>query len=221
MPVEVTSNNRRANSLGRRMQPCEAGITRQSTRVQCDAAPGQALHVGHGRVVVDVGEVILVLLQDGEHAGRRLVPLLAGAHRAHAGEHAIAVHVGELFVDAHDQQQRTAARGVAEPDELALLEITRRGVCRARFARTPERRLGRQCAARQPRGQRADRPRLPCSNQSLGLLVLLVALLDLFARLRPQLPPFGFLRGVEHAFDLRVESVLRLASRRASALRFC
>ncbi|KAG1252116.1 hypothetical protein G6F68_011938 [Rhizopus microsporus] len=40
-------------------------VARQAAAMQGDAIPGQPLHVGHRRAVVEVGPVVLVLLQDG------------------------------------------------------------------------------------------------------------------------------------------------------------
>src|SRR3954463_10172496 len=111
--------------------------------MQRNAAPGKPLHVRHRRIVIDVGEVILVLLQDGEHAGGRLVALLAGADRGDAGEHTVAVHVGALLVERNDHEQWAAAGDVAEPDELALLQGREWCVGGTRFLRTPERHLRR------------------------------------------------------------------------------
>src|SRR5215831_10562977 len=55
-------------------------ISPQRSTVQCDARPADALHVGHVRIVIEVGVVLLLLLDDAENAGRRLAPLLSARH---------------------------------------------------------------------------------------------------------------------------------------------
>src|SRR2546429_8985368 len=47
-------------------------ISGQRPAVQRDARPGDAQHVRHPGIVIEVGVVILVLLQDAEDAGWRL-----------------------------------------------------------------------------------------------------------------------------------------------------
>src|SRR5688572_32899049 len=93
--------------------------------------------------------MILVLLQDREHSRGSLVSFLAGAHRAHAREHAIAIDEGTLLVEAHHQQQGATAGGITQPDEFPLLEIFEGGTGGHRLTRAPERRLGDRYRSRE------------------------------------------------------------------------
>src|ERR1700730_15281308 len=54
--------------------------SRQRAAVECDARPGDALHVGHERIVIKVRVVLRLLLNDAENAGRRLASFLAARH---------------------------------------------------------------------------------------------------------------------------------------------
>ena len=56
-------------------------IAGQRPAVQRDTVPGDALHVRHPGIVIHVRAVVLVLLDEGEDAGRRLASLDAGRHR--------------------------------------------------------------------------------------------------------------------------------------------
>ena len=100
-------------------------VARQAAAMQGDAIPGQPLHVGHRRAVVEVGPVVLVLLQDGEHTGRCLVPGLSRADRGQADGDAVAVHVGPLLIQADHQHDRAGRRDFRMPQELARLEVGR------------------------------------------------------------------------------------------------
>jgi hypothetical protein len=66
--------------------------------------------------------MVLVLLQDHEHAGRRAVAGLAGGAGGHADLDAVAVDVDELVRDRDDEDDRALRREVRLPDELAGLE---------------------------------------------------------------------------------------------------
>jgi len=81
-------------------------VTGEPAGMQRDTVPGQALLERHRRVVVLAGTVFCILLQDGEYAGRRLVPGFAGGDGAHADPHAVAVDGGELFRQVDEDQQR-------------------------------------------------------------------------------------------------------------------
>ena len=100
-------------------------VARQPARMQCDARPGESLHVGHGRIVVEIRVMILVLLQDREDAGRRFVALLSGRDRGRADDHAVPVHVGELLRQRHDQHDRALRRKFGVPGVFARLQLRR------------------------------------------------------------------------------------------------
>ena len=54
-------------------------ISRQRTTMESDARPGDALHVRHVGIVIQVRVVLGFFLDDAEDAGRRLASLLAAA----------------------------------------------------------------------------------------------------------------------------------------------
>jgi hypothetical protein len=49
--------------------------------VERDARPGDALHVRHVGIVIQVGVVLGLFLDDAEDTSRRLASFLAGRHR--------------------------------------------------------------------------------------------------------------------------------------------
>ncbi|MNO57548.1 hypothetical protein D3C76_480880 [compost metagenome] len=98
------------------------GIAGQPAGMQGDAVPGQALHVGHGGVVVQVGAVLDLLLQDGEHAGRGFLALLAGADRGDADGDAVAVDEDALLAEAYHQRDRALGGDFRVPEELPGLQ---------------------------------------------------------------------------------------------------
>src|SRR5215475_7657180 len=53
------------------------GVARQMASMKRDAIPSEPLHVRHGRIVVFVGIVLLMLLQNGKNASWRLMSLRA------------------------------------------------------------------------------------------------------------------------------------------------
>ena len=84
------------------------GIAGQRPAMQRDAVPGDALHVRHRGIVIQGRVVVLVLLQDGEDAGRRLASLGAGRHRR-AKDPAVGVVERDLLaLDRHDRHDRLA-----------------------------------------------------------------------------------------------------------------
>ena len=97
------------------------GIAGQVAGVQGDAVPGKALHVGHGRAVVEVGLVVDALLQDREHSGRGLPALLAGAEGADPDGDTVAVDVGLLFGKADHDGHRSLRGNLRVPEVLAGL----------------------------------------------------------------------------------------------------
>lgn len=76
--------------------------------VQRDARPGQALHVGHRGVGVEVGLVVSALLHDGEDALRGLMARLAGRDRRRTDQAGARIDMGFLLVERHDHVQRFA-----------------------------------------------------------------------------------------------------------------
>ncbi|MCY1380319.1 hypothetical protein D9M69_681250 [compost metagenome] len=66
--------------------------------------------------------MVLVLLQDGEHTGRRVLARLARTDRRHADGDAVAVHVGALFVQADHQHYGALGRDLRIPQEFARLQ---------------------------------------------------------------------------------------------------
>ena len=83
-------------------------IAGQRPAVQRDAVPGDALHVRHPGIVIEARVVVLVLLDDGEDAGRRLASRGAGRHRR-AQDPAVGIVESDLLgLDRHDRHDRFA-----------------------------------------------------------------------------------------------------------------
>ncbi len=99
------------------------GIAGQLTRMQRDARPGEPVHVGHRRIVVGRGMVVLVLLQDLEHAGRRRVAELAGRAGRGGDAHPVAINIEPLVGKRDDDDDRPARRAVGIPVEFAVREL--------------------------------------------------------------------------------------------------
>ena len=60
-----------------------------------------------------------LLLQDGEHSGRRFVPLAPGRNSRCAYRHAIAEQDGALGLDVYDEEHRTGRGDLRCPNEFA------------------------------------------------------------------------------------------------------
>src|SRR3970040_2296428 len=73
-------------------------ISRHVAGMQRYSIPGQPLHVGHRRVVVEVGVVLAPLLQDREHTGGCLITGPTGTHRGPADAHALTEHIRLLLL---------------------------------------------------------------------------------------------------------------------------
>ena len=70
--------------------------------------PFDALHVRHPGIVIEARVVVLVLLDDGEHARRRLASRGAGRHRR-AQDRSVGVVESDLLApDRHDRHDRLA-----------------------------------------------------------------------------------------------------------------
>src|SRR5262249_27664598 len=82
-------------------------IARQHAFVQRHPRPGDALHVWHRRIAVEVGVVVAVLLDDTEDARRRRTAGHAGGDRPLRHAHAIAKKRHFLATDGNDDLQRT------------------------------------------------------------------------------------------------------------------
>ena len=98
-------------------------IARQIAGMQRDARPGQPVHVGHRRIVVGRGMVVLVLLQHHEHAGRRRVPRLAGRAGRDGYADAVAIDVHQLLRQRDDHRDRPGRLAIRMPGELAGLQV--------------------------------------------------------------------------------------------------
>ncbi len=84
------------------------GIAGQRAAMQRDAIPRDALHIRHPGIVIHARVVVLVLLDDGKDAGRRLAAFDAGRHRG-AHDPAVGVVEGDLLrLDRHDRHDRLA-----------------------------------------------------------------------------------------------------------------
>ena len=81
--------------------------------MQRDAVPGETLHVRHPGIVIEVGAVVRIFLNNGEDARWRLVPAHAARYRRAVGPTASVIHGDLLRLDRDDRHDRLAgfARG--------------------------------------------------------------------------------------------------------------
>ena len=109
MPIGETLNSSSANTDGRCTQPCEDGYP--GSPPACNATPSHVRRwvIGHRSIVILRRMMVPVLLQDREHAGRRIVARLAAADSRVTDLEAIAVDEGELVVEAHQDDDRTSS----------------------------------------------------------------------------------------------------------------
>ena len=109
-PSLVLSNKRSAKPIGSLMQPCEAGWPGSCAGMQRNARPGDALHEGHRCIVIQIGVVLSILLEDAVDAGRCLVAALPGRH-GRAQDFALSIVDGDaLLAQRHDGHDGWAAR---------------------------------------------------------------------------------------------------------------
>src|ERR1700748_1536622 len=93
------------------------------TGMQRDPRPGDALHVGHGGVAIDIGAVPTWFADHAEHAERRRMPLLSRGHRR-ACDQGPVVKEREPLVRDRDDDLEWALRSILGPSALR-----RYGVC--------------------------------------------------------------------------------------------
>ena len=107
-------------------------MPRQHPAMERDARPGEALHVGHGGIVVEVGIVLSLFFEHAEDAGGRFAAFLAGRYRS-AQYPAFGVVDRDLLAlqrhDGHDRLTGTTAVDRGAP--LLLSMMARRGPCPA------------------------------------------------------------------------------------------
>ena len=119
-------------------------IAGQRPAMQRDARPGDALHVRHPGVVIEVGVVILILLHDAEDAGRGLASLDAGRNRRPQDPAVGVVDRHLLALDRHDRHDRlTGIAGGRHLDGAGRTGTTRRGLGGRRHGQRRQR--GRGC----------------------------------------------------------------------------
>src|SRR5262249_45495449 len=58
------------------------GVSRKRSTVERDARPSEALHVRHEGIVIEVGVVLDLFLEDAEDTWSGLAAVVAGRHRA-------------------------------------------------------------------------------------------------------------------------------------------
>jgi hypothetical protein len=98
------------------------GIAGQAAGVESHPIPGKALLEGHGRVVVLLGMVAGVLLQDGEDPGWGFMSGLTRRDGADCDAHSVAVDSGALAREIDIDKDWTGGRDVCGPDPLAGLQ---------------------------------------------------------------------------------------------------
>ena len=87
-----------------------SGVPRQRPAVQGNARPGEALHVRHEGIVIEVRVVLGVFLEDAEDAGGRLTALLAARYRRPHDRAFVVVDRDLLVVQRNDRHDRIAGR---------------------------------------------------------------------------------------------------------------
>jgi glutathione S-transferase len=96
-------------------------------RMQRHPVPGQPLHEGHRRIVVEAGMMIDVLLKDPEGARRRVMAGLPARHGGNPDRHPAAKHPGALQRQADDDRHRPrGGGGFGVPAILASAEAVAR-----------------------------------------------------------------------------------------------
>ncbi len=88
----------------------------QDAAVERDARPGDALHVRHEGIVIQVRVMLLYFLDDAEYPGWRLASLLAARHRRPQDPPLGVVHGDPLVAERNDGHDRIA--GAARLDGL-------------------------------------------------------------------------------------------------------
>jgi hypothetical protein len=95
-------------------------MSREGAAVQSDARPGDALHAGHGGIVVEVRVMLRLLLEDAEDAGGCLASLLAARHWR-AENPAVGVEDRDLLaLQRHDRHDRRAGGALRDRLDRAL-----------------------------------------------------------------------------------------------------
>ncbi len=90
-------------------------ISGQRPAVQRDAVPGDAQHVRHPGIVIEVRAMVLLLLHDAEDAGWRLASRSSARHRR-AQDPAVGVVDGHLLaLDRYDRHDRLARVARSRP----------------------------------------------------------------------------------------------------------
>ena len=87
------------------------GVAWQSALVHGDAGPGEALHVGHGRVVIEVGTVDALFADDAEDAVRCWVIGHAGRDWRDFVKAAFVIYGDALLVRRDHEKQWAGGRG--------------------------------------------------------------------------------------------------------------
>ena len=109
-PSLVLSNRRSAKPIGQPDAAVRGRIARQLAGMQRNARPGDALHEGHRCIVIKIGVVLSILLENAVDAGRCLVAALPGRH-GRAQDFALSIVDGDaLLAQRHDGHDGWAAR---------------------------------------------------------------------------------------------------------------
>jgi len=87
-----------------------------------DTAPGEPLHVRHGRVIVFLGAMGFLFLKNGEDTTGRIVAFGTGAYGGPADENAVTINVHRLLWDTHQGDNWTLRRELRIPPILARFE---------------------------------------------------------------------------------------------------
>ena len=117
-------------AVGQPNAAVRCGVSRQRPTVERDARPSEALHVRHEGIVIKVGVVLGLFLENAEDTGRRLAVFLPARHwRSH--DPAFVIVNGDLLVaqrnDRHDWlASRTHRHRLLIPKFCGFGKIVRR-----------------------------------------------------------------------------------------------
>ena len=136
-------------------------IARQRAGMQCHPGPGDPLHKGHLRVVVEVGHVVPVLLQNSENACRRFItPGATGNRRLQ--DRTFRIVDGDFLLLQADQRQNRRSNFTAPGNFIPAWR--RRLPCLGAERKCCDKpRRGNQSASPHLRGEHV-RPRFLLSN---------------------------------------------------------
>ena len=143
-------------------------IPRQGAAVERDARPGDALHVGHEGIVIQVRVMLLLFLDDAEDSGGRLASLLAARHRR-PQDPALGVVDGDPLVAERNNGHDRLAGGARldEIDRAFALTASGAGMISGRDERDDSHN-GKTPGPRSPLAVPNSHNKLSCASHLIG-----------------------------------------------------